>query len=164
MKPFPILLLAVSTLALNCGVSSMAAEPETSTPPVQGYAPGLGEFMSTIQLRHAKLWFAGKGKNWQLASYELDELKEAFEDAAKYQPEFKGKPITKNIEPMTAEPVERLEKAIEAKDYARFVRAYDSLSHACSACHQATDHGFISIQRPTFPPLTNQRFGLGRQP
>ncbi len=40
----------------------------------------------------AKLWFAGTGKNRQLAAYELDELKEASEDAAKYQPEFKGSP------------------------------------------------------------------------
>lgn len=105
-----------------------------------------------------------EGQERPLAAYELDELNEAFEDAAKYQPEFKGKPIAKIIEPMTAEPVAQLEKAIEAKDSIRFVRAYDSLTHACSACHQATDHGFISIQRPTFPPLTNQRFSLGRQP
>jgi hypothetical protein len=118
----------------------------------QSYTPGLGEFMSAIQLRHAKLWFAGKGKNWQLAAYELDELKEAFGDAARYQPEFKGQPIA------------RLEQAIEARDSPRFVKAYDSLSHACSACHQATGHGFISIQRPTFPPLTNQRYDLDRQP
>ena len=160
MKPYPFLVLTVSALVLSCGISSMAAEQETSTPLAQGYTPGLGEFMSAIQMRHAKLWFAGKGKNWQLASYELDELKEAFEDAAKYQPEFKGKPIAKIITPMTAEPVAQLEKAIEAKDSVRFVRAYDTLSHACSACHQATDHGFISIQRPSFPPLTNQRFEL----
>ncbi|MGU0989254.1 hypothetical protein ACSEOQ_12850 [Pseudomonas aeruginosa] len=80
----------------------------------------------------AKLWFAGTGKNRQLAAYELDELKEASEDAAKYQPEFKGKSIAKIIEPMTAEPVTQLEKAIEAKDSVCFVRAYDSLSHACT--------------------------------
>ena len=162
MKFFSALVAPV-LVALSCGVST-AAEPETSPPPEQSYTPGLGEFMSAIQVRHAKLWFAGKGKNWQLAAYELDELKEAFEDAAKYQPEFKGKPIAKIIEPMTARPIAQLEKAIEVKDSARFVRAYDSLSHACSACHQATDHGFILIQRPTFPPLTNQRFTLGRQP
>ena len=56
----------------------------------------------------------------------------------------------------------QLEKAIEAKDPVRFAKAYDGLSHACSACHQDTGHGFIEIQRPTTPPLTNQRFKLDR--
>jgi hypothetical protein len=30
--------------------------------------PGLGEYMTTIQLHTAKLWFAGKASNWELAS------------------------------------------------------------------------------------------------
>lgn len=162
MKPF-FALIAPALVALSHGVST-AAEPETPPQPAKSYTPGLGEFMNAIQVHHAKLWFAGKSKNWQLATYELDELKEAFKDAAECQPEFKGKPIAKIIEPMTAVPVAQLEKAIEAKDSARFVRSYDGLSHACTACHQANDHGFIMIQRPTFPPLTNQRFSLGRQP
>ena len=39
-------------------------------------APGLGEYMTTIQLHAGKLWFAAKASNWELADYELDELKE----------------------------------------------------------------------------------------
>ena len=31
------------------------------------YKPGLGEFMTGIQMHHAKLWFAGQNQNWQLA-------------------------------------------------------------------------------------------------
>ena len=38
--------------------------------------PGLGEYMTTIQLHAGKLWFAAKASNWELANYELDELKE----------------------------------------------------------------------------------------
>lgn len=138
---------------------STANPPEkqlTATPEV--YTPGLGEFMSTIQMRHAKLWFAGKAKNWELAAYELGELKEAFEDAAKYQPVFKGKPIAGMIETIIAQPLSNLEKAIDAKDSIRYARSFDALSKACSSCHQEAGYGFISIQRPTFPPLTNQRF------
>lgn len=160
MKPYPFLVLTVSALVLSCGISSMAAEPETSTPLAQGYTPGLGEFMSAIQVRHAKLWFAGQGKNWPLAAYELDELKEAFEDAAKYQPNFKGKPIAAMIGPITTRPITQLEKAIDAKDTVRFAKAFDSLSNACTSCHQDAGYGFIAIQRPSFPPLTNQRFEL----
>src|SRR5690242_16292863 len=39
-------------------------------------APGLGEYMTTIQLHAGKLWFAVKAANWNLGQYELDELKE----------------------------------------------------------------------------------------
>lgn len=118
--------------------------------------------MGQIQMRHAKLWFAGKAKNWELAAHELDEIKEAFEDAAKYQPNYKGKPIAEMIGPFTTRPITQIEKAIAAKDTVRFAKAFDSLSNACTSCHQATDHGFIAIQRPSFPPLTNQRFELKR--
>lgn len=162
MKLFLVSAAGILTV-FGCGLA-IAAEPEASPPTAQGYTPGLGEFMSAIQVRHAKLWFAGKGKNWPLAAYELDELKEAFEDVAKYQPEFNGKPIATLIDPMTAEPVVQLEKAIEVKDSAGFTRAFDKLSRGCSACHQANDHGFIVIRRPTVPPLTNQQFSPGRRP
>ena len=163
MKPL-IHALVSAAIAVPCALS-VAAEPDMQPPQplTQSYTPGLGEFMSVIQVRHAKLWFAGRGNNWQLAAYELGELKEGFADAAKYQPEFKGQPIAKIVEPMTAQPIAQLEEAIEAKDPVRFVKAYDNLSHACSACHQDTDHGFIVIQRPTSFPLTNQRFEIGRQ-
>lgn len=33
-------------------------------------------FKTTIQLHASKLWFAAKAENWDLAKYELDELKE----------------------------------------------------------------------------------------
>jgi len=39
------------------------------------YRPGLGELMNFTQMRHAKLWFAGQEQNWQLARYELDDLR-----------------------------------------------------------------------------------------
>ena len=43
--------------------------------------PGLGEYMTTIQLHAGKLWFAAKARNWELAEYELHELKETMEAA-----------------------------------------------------------------------------------
>jgi hypothetical protein len=48
---------------------------------VKETAPGLGEYMTTIQLHAGKLWFAAKAANWELAEYELDELKETMETA-----------------------------------------------------------------------------------
>jgi hypothetical protein len=39
--------------------------------------------MTTIQLHTAKLWFAAKASNWELAVYELHELEETMEAVKK---------------------------------------------------------------------------------
>src|SRR5690349_3742057 len=50
----------------------------------QTYKPGFGEFMSGIQVHHAKLWFAGVNQNWPLADFEIQEIKESLEDIQKF--------------------------------------------------------------------------------
>src|SRR5690348_11640756 len=57
------------------------------------YKPGLGEFMSGIQVHHAKLWFAGQNQNWELADFELHEIMEALDDIKNFntdRPEIKS--------------------------------------------------------------------------
>ncbi len=57
------------------------------------YKPGLGEFMSGIQVHHSKLWFAGINNDWKLADFEMGEIKEALDDIQKYnidRPEVKS--------------------------------------------------------------------------
>jgi len=51
------------------------------------YKPGFGEFMSSIQVHHNKLWFAGQNDNWKLAEFEVNEIKETVEAIEKYQTE-----------------------------------------------------------------------------
>lgn len=53
------------------------------------YKPGFGEFMSSIQIHHNKLWFAGQNKNWKLADFEVHEIMESVEAIQKYQTERK---------------------------------------------------------------------------
>lgn len=126
------------------------------------YAPGLGEIMTLQQMRHAKLWFAGAARNWPLADYELDELKEGFEDAAKLHPVHEGVPVADMIAKLTPGPLEEISAAISKKNFAGFARAFDRLSATCNSCHQAANHGFIRIGRPSAPPFGNQIFAPGR--
>jgi hypothetical protein len=149
-----------SLLFLACIVGSTGSTAATGhvLPKHPQYVPGLGEFMGGIQLRHAKLWFAGQAQNWPLASYELDEILEAFDDIAIYQPQIDNKPAKQLIDTTVGKPLERLKSSISSKDAAGFVTAFDSLSQACSACHASAHHDFIVIQRPESIPLTNQRF------
>ena len=51
-----------------------------------------------------------------------------------------------------------LKAAIDARDSKKFAAAFDKLTGACNACHQATKHEFIVIQRPTSSPYSNQSF------
>ncbi len=135
--------------------SAMLARAE---PAKDSYVPGLGEFMTATQLRHAKLWFAGKTGNWGLAAYEVDEIKEGLEDASKLHATFEGIPVADMVKTIIDPRLDKLEKAIAAKSSTQFVAAFDDLTDGCNSCHAAAGKPFIRIQRPTAPPLSNQDF------
>lgn len=122
------------------------------------FKPGLGEIMTLQQMRHLKLWFAAQAGNWGLADYELDELKEGFEDVTKYYPTKDDAPTGPMAEAVVAKEVADVAKAIEAKDKKTFAGAFDRLTASCNACHQASKHAFIVVQRPAGNPYTNQSF------
>ena len=141
--------LAAALFVLPSAVSAEQNEP---------FKPGLGEIMTFQQMRHLKLWFATQAGNWGLANYELDELKEGFEDITKYYPTKDDVPTGTMAEAIVAKEVADLAKTIEAKDKKNFVSAFDRLTASCNACHQASKKDFIRIQRPTGNPYTNQSF------
>jgi hypothetical protein len=149
---------AVVSLLLLSSLTTPGCNRSAPTP----YVPGLGEIMTATQMRHSKLWFAGRAGNWPLASYELDELQEGFEDAVRFHPTHKDAPISDLLPRMTAAPLAQLDRAIAGKDVAEFTRAFDALTAACNACHQAAHFGFNVITRPTSNPFTNQRFEKGQ--
>jgi hypothetical protein len=116
-----------------------------------GGLPHLSEIMVQQQMRHIKLWFAGDTGNWPLADYELDQLKDGFDDVAKL---LGGDLAQQHV----GGAISGLEKAIESKDHAAFVSAFDRLSAGCNACHGTLDHAFILIQRPVLLPYSDQNF------
>ena len=124
------------------------------------YRPELGEQMLTIQIRHARLWFAGKAQNWTLAAFELQEIKEAFDAVVEQNPEhaiFQPQRLADILPAMTKAPVAALRDAIDHGSKAEFEKAYDGLSTACTGCHRAAGNDFLVIQRPIAPILDNLR-------
>ena len=107
--------IVTATIALVASVMFAAAQPAK-----EPYEPGLGEFMTATQLRHAKLWFAGKQNNWDLSAYEIDEIKEGLKDAARLHPTFDGVPVAEMIKTIIDPRIEELEKAVRAKSSAKF--------------------------------------------
>ena len=145
-----------SVLALAGATLAFGQQPANPVKPA--FTPGLGEFMTFTQIRHAKLWLAGNAGNWELADYEIDELKEGLEDVVKYVPTYKDMPVGQLIESTIMKPIAEVEQAIKARDRAKFASAFDKLSQACNSCHQATNRAFIVIQRPANSAFPNQSF------
>jgi hypothetical protein len=113
----------------------------------------LGDIMLATQLRHFKLWYAGRRKNWALASYELVQIRASFEDATRlYQN------INLANQTATTQPVDELDSAIVAKDGVKFDKAYERLTSACNICHEAAGLGFIAIREPRLSPIQTSPF------
>ena len=145
--------VAATAIVLTASVLCAAAQPAK-----EPYAPGLGEFMTATQLRHAKLWFAGEANNWDLAAYEIDEIEEGLDDARKQFPTHEGVPVGDMIKANIDPAIVVLREAVAAKSSTKFMVAFDNLTGACNTCHAGAGKPFIRIQRPTAPPLSNQNF------
>jgi hypothetical protein len=156
--------LAILSLIVFAGCRQAAAPAAPASaadvPASEAYAPGLGEIMTLQQMRHTKLWLAGEAANWDLAAYEIKELQEGFDDVIKFHPTHEESPVAPKdaIPRMITVPLADVQGAIDKKDAAAFVAAYDRLTTACNDCHQATNFGFNRVQRPAANPYPNQSF------
>ena len=139
---------STKTAVLQKKVDSLQTEINNS------YKPGLGEFMSQIQIHHAKLWFAGKYGNWDLANFEIGEIQEALDDIPKYCAE---RPEVKSIN-MIIPAMDSLSNAVKEKNENKFESSFILLTATCNDCHKATSHGFNMIKIPDIPPVSNQVF------
>jgi hypothetical protein len=80
-----ISMIVLSIVAAMLPAFAQETVPYASRPPVVGdtYVPTLGDIMGATQLRHFKLWYAGKLRNWELASYELGQIEDSLINAAR---------------------------------------------------------------------------------
>ena len=109
--------------------------------------------MVTIQLRHIKLWSAGKSKNWDLLNYEAQKLEDDFIAAAGF---YRNLPVDNLV--LVDRPLQRLMEAAKEKDYSLYTKAFDELTAGCNSCHVAGQVGFIHIQLPKSSPFSDQSY------
>lgn len=129
------------------------------------YHPELGEQMLILQIRHARLWFAGEAGNWNLATFEVQELQEAFDAVVEQNPDdanLQPDRLADVLPAMTRGPIADLRKAVDAKSKAAFEKAYDGLSAACTGCHHIAGNDMLVIRRPKTPLLDNLRVEPGK--
>lgn len=105
--------------------------------------PGLGVVMHEYGYRFTDMYRAVNGGNWELAQYELKELREAQKVAEITRPARAG--ALKAFEKQQLVP---LGEAISSQDITRFNARFTAAVKACNACHTATGHDFIQYQLP----------------
>jgi len=148
---------AVLFIVENRSLKKEISELRTS---VEQSKPGLGEIMGTIHTHHAKLYYSVQNENWDLAAYQLDEIKEGLDQATELHNDFKTvKTPLSVLKKMTDEGLSEVDSSIKAKNKKGFLSAFQRLTQSCNQCHQAADHPFIVVQIPTAPMFSNQKFG-----
>ncbi|WP_298428696.1 hypothetical protein [Rhodoblastus sp.] len=155
MKMRLILSAVLSCLALGAACAEDGAAGSSASPPA-AYSPDLAELMVGAQLRHFKLAFAGRLQNWDLAEYEVVQLRKNFADAAHYFPNFQNVPVAKLIREYSEPALDDVSKSLKAKDSRGFQQAFNRLTEACNSCHQAAGMSFIKVRVPTASPFSNQ--------
>lgn len=150
---------AIAAICLSCNHNGETERLQSEVDTLKrqladSYRPGLGEFMTSIQIHHNKLWFAGQAENWELADFEIHEITEALDDIKKYNTDRPEIASIKMIEPA----IDSLNKAIAAKDAGMFRQHFITLTNTCNNCHRATKHEFNVIKLPETPLFSNQEF------
>jgi hypothetical protein len=125
----------------------------------EGHVDLLG-LMTTLQTLVHKTQLALDAGNLPLAGFyahELDETAEALTEVAEYD----DHPIGELTAAMLMPAIDALDEALNRGDLpgveVRANEGLDRVIHSCNACHGATEHGFIVIDRNPVNPYA-QRF------
>jgi hypothetical protein len=159
MRRLIILAFVGAVVATTVGYRPLAAQlsqPGAANAPYM--TPRLADIMNGTQWRHLKLAYSGQQSNWQLANYELGQIRQSLSTAAQRYPVFKGVPVARLIKEESEPPLADLGKTIESKNRADFTESFVKLTEACNRCHQAAGVGFIVMRTPTASPFSNQVF------
>jgi hypothetical protein len=150
----------LSALFVPIGADAQSATPQSAPVNEQpDYHPSMGDLMTmAIQPRHIKLELAGSQRNWAYASYELSELRHAFDRISRTIPKYQTIDTASMATAVTQAPLDALEQSIKAGNSKQFALAYAQLTQACNTCHQSLKHAAIMIKVPDSTMFPDQDF------
>ena len=147
-------------IALAAGLAVTAAAraqaPAPAAPQVD-YHPSFADLMTmAVQPRHIKLGIAGKARNWEYATYEAHELRNAFVRIGRTIPVFSKQSMPDMFASAILPSMDKLDAAIKAKDGKAFDAAYTEVTQSCNNCHMGLEHSFVVIREPMASPYADQ--------
>jgi hypothetical protein len=126
---------------------------------VKSVLPKFAVPMREVGDRFQNMYFAAKGGNWALAAYMSKYMNGAMAPARVTKPnEY---PAWKSFYEQTFAPVN---KAILAKDWNAFDKAYSTAISDCNGCHASTGYKFIEVIKLSAPPDSGMDYQLRSEP
>ena len=115
--------------------------------------------MGTLQYFSHKLDLSIRHENRELVDFYAHEIDETIEATTEIEA-YHDKPVGDLTAAMLVPAFERFEQAVDDEngDWKAIDSRFDELINACNACHQATEYGFINIERTDANPYM-QSFG-----
>jgi hypothetical protein len=149
-----------ATVRLASKVAELEQRIATLSARLDELTPETAVLMDQVQIQHAKLYYAGRSGNWELADYTLHEMNEALQAVQTFNDQFEdfSTPLSELVPTLVGPSLGALNEAIRARSKAGFEQAFTSLTAACNACHATLKHGFIRVQPPAAPGFPNQKF------
>ena len=164
MKTHGLIAVALASslgFAVAAGIAQGAQAPGGGLQ-VLDFKPGLDDLMTMmVQPRHIKLYAAAQQKNWELAGFQLNELRASFRRIGQTIPTYRTYPMASSVASIFTPKAEAVDAAIKAANPAQFAAAYAELTAACNTCHQAMEHAFLVMKVPSpaaMEPFIDQQF------
>jgi len=167
LAAFAMGLIAVVVLQLG-SPTLLAEETGASAKPVdvaalkaevdrlKGLVPDQAHAMMDVDYHFSNLWFAGQNENWDLAQFNVNEVRSHLRWAVRIIPVRKNAAgievfLEQLLGAVEAAQLEPLKKSVEAKDKVQFERAYKDMLNGCYMCHVASSKPYLRLHVPEKP-------------
>lgn len=148
--PATLTVLASALTLLSTSATPQDTQPESASQERPQFQPGFDDVMTMlVQPRHAKLYASGQAHNWELAAFQLRELRSAFRRAGQYIPKYRDTSVDQAVESIMGPSLKEIEEAIREGDANQFTRAYANLTAACNSCHVYMEYEFLVMKVPS---------------
>jgi hypothetical protein len=152
---------SASVLAQNTVPAPGAAAPAPTRPGlvILDFKPAMDDLMTMlVQPRHMKLYYAGQAKNWQLAAFQINELRGALARIGRTIPNYRNINVDSAVASIFTDKLKAVDAAVKSADLAQFNSAYGEMTTACNDCHKGMEHAFLVIKVPDSGNFPDQEF------
>jgi hypothetical protein len=158
-----VALTAVSVAVTGCGdetgTTSTNADVQKQLDDLKSAIPKFAIPMREVGDRFDNIFFAAKGGNWALAAYMSKYMNNAMNPAKVTKPD--EYPAWSSFYTGAFDPVN---KAIAAKDFDAFDKAYTAVINSCNACHDSMGYKFIKISKAEAPVNIHMDYNMASEP